>query len=233
MRRPLPRGGILAHRRAMNICVVGAGAIGGWVAARLALAGEQVMPLARGETRGRSSRRPQLTDGRRAWRSALGDPARRRAGPAGDRGQGAGAAAAAPLGADRARTPCSADAQRRAVVVHRREPLARSTPTAHRRRSPPRRSSAASSTPLLSERRPRVVVKHADKLILGEPGGGPSERISAAFRVVRSAGIRCDAQRQCAPRDLVQIVGQRDDQPAVGADPLDRRPAPRRPDAAR
>src|SRR4051812_11997989 len=29
----------------MNICVVGAGAIGGWVAARLALAGERVMAL--------------------------------------------------------------------------------------------------------------------------------------------------------------------------------------------
>src|SRR4051812_15980091 len=29
----------------MNICVVGAGAIGGWVAARLALAGQQVMAL--------------------------------------------------------------------------------------------------------------------------------------------------------------------------------------------
>ena len=32
----------------MNICVVGAGAIGGWVAARLALAGEQVMALTSG-----------------------------------------------------------------------------------------------------------------------------------------------------------------------------------------
>src|SRR5947209_5094630 len=29
----------------MNICVVGAGAIGGWVAARLAVAGERVMAL--------------------------------------------------------------------------------------------------------------------------------------------------------------------------------------------
>ena len=29
----------------MNICVVGAGAIGGWVAAKLALAGERVMAL--------------------------------------------------------------------------------------------------------------------------------------------------------------------------------------------
>ena len=34
----------------MNICVVGAGAIGGWIAARLALAGLDVSMLARGET---------------------------------------------------------------------------------------------------------------------------------------------------------------------------------------
>ena len=34
----------------MNICVVGAGAIGGWVAAKLALAGEEVSVLARGAT---------------------------------------------------------------------------------------------------------------------------------------------------------------------------------------
>jgi 2-dehydropantoate 2-reductase len=34
----------------MNICVVGAGAIGGWVAAKLALAGQQVNVLARGDT---------------------------------------------------------------------------------------------------------------------------------------------------------------------------------------
>ena len=34
----------------MNICVVGAGAIGGWIAARLALAGNDVSVVARGET---------------------------------------------------------------------------------------------------------------------------------------------------------------------------------------
>ncbi|MFL6759063.1 ketopantoate reductase family protein [Sphingomonas sp.] len=34
----------------MNICVVGAGAIGGWVAAKLALAGKEVSVLARGDT---------------------------------------------------------------------------------------------------------------------------------------------------------------------------------------
>ena len=33
-----------------NITVVGAGAIGGWIAAKLALAGEQVSVLARGDT---------------------------------------------------------------------------------------------------------------------------------------------------------------------------------------
>jgi 2-dehydropantoate 2-reductase len=34
----------------MNICVVGAGAIGGWIAARLALAGNEVSVVARGDT---------------------------------------------------------------------------------------------------------------------------------------------------------------------------------------
>ena len=34
----------------MNICVVGAGAIGGWIAAELALAGSDVSVVARGET---------------------------------------------------------------------------------------------------------------------------------------------------------------------------------------
>ena len=34
----------------MNVCVVGAGAIGGWIAARLALAGSEVSVVARGET---------------------------------------------------------------------------------------------------------------------------------------------------------------------------------------
>ena len=34
----------------MNICIVGAGAIGGWIAARLGLAGTDVAVIARGET---------------------------------------------------------------------------------------------------------------------------------------------------------------------------------------
>lgn len=35
----------------MNIAVIGAGAIGGWIAARLSLAGEKVSAIARGPTR--------------------------------------------------------------------------------------------------------------------------------------------------------------------------------------
>ena len=37
------------------------------------------------------------------------------------------------------------------------------------------------------------MVKHADKLILGEPGGGRSERIESFARCSSTAGIRCEA----------------------------------------
>jgi 2-dehydropantoate 2-reductase len=38
-----------------------------------------------------------------------------------------------------------------------------------------------------------VTVKHAEKLILGEPGGGSSERIERLCSLFESAGIRCEA----------------------------------------
>jgi 2-dehydropantoate 2-reductase len=38
-----------------------------------------------------------------------------------------------------------------------------------------------------------VTVKHAEKLILGEPGGGSSERIERLCSLFENAGIRCDA----------------------------------------
>ena len=37
-----------------------------------------------------------------------------------------------------------------------------------------------------------IAVAHADKLILGEPGGGISERVARACRAVRQAGIRAE-----------------------------------------
>ena len=80
-----------------KITIVGAGAIGGWIAARLAIAGEQVSVLARGDTleprprRGAAARRSgrgirRAGRGRRRLRGA------RRAGFRHHRGQGAGAA---------------------------------------------------------------------------------------------------------------------------------------------
>ena len=38
----------------------------------------------------------------------------------------------------------------------------------------------------------RVVVKHADKLIIGEPGGGTSERTAQLYGVLDRAGLRPD-----------------------------------------
>src|SRR3954449_9005943 len=51
----------------MNICVVGAGAIGGWVAAKLSLAGERVMALA---SRGLIDR-IEIDDGRKRQTAEL------------------------------------------------------------------------------------------------------------------------------------------------------------------
>ena len=87
------------------------------------------------------------------------------------------------------------------------------------------RSSAASSTPRAAGPPEPCVVKHADKLILGEPGGETSERLARLFALVRRRRSAARPDRQRAPRDLVQIVGQCDDQPAVGADPRDLRQA--------
>jgi len=39
----------------------------------------------------------------------------------------------------------------------------------------------------------RIVVKHADKLIVGDPHGGASERIQRLRRAFEGAGIHCDA----------------------------------------
>ena len=60
----------------------------------------------------------------------------------------------------------------------------------------------------------RIEVAMVDKLLVGEPGGGMSERAEQLARAVgrRRAGGRGDPRYP--PRDLVQIVGQYDDQPA-------------------
>ena len=86
------------------------------------------------------------------------------------------------------------------------------------------RSSAASSMRRAAARRPIAsTVKHADKLIIGEPGGATSARVSSPVRLAGRRRPEARPDGQYPPGDLVQAVGQCDDQSAVGADPSDRR----------
>ena len=219
----------------MNICVVGAGAIGGWIAAKLALAGE---PSASGA---RPARAAEL-DGFELEEMARSVAAAELADDSHGRRAGlliiAVKAPALPACASELRpligpeTIDRADAQRRALVVRRGRAAALGRSGRKHRGGPAVR-------PDCRLRRPRLVqplgaqshrrVNHADKLIIGEPRR--RERASASarlFALFDGAGPQARPDRQCPARDLVQIVGQCDDQPAVGADPRDLRQDPRR-----
>ena len=88
----------------------------------------------------------------------------------------------------------------------------------------PSKSSAASSMPRAAGPRPTMWWSSMPTSSSSASRGRQRASASSGLRRCSSApGIRTEAQRQCAPRDLVQIVGQCDDQSAVGADPLDRR----------
>ena len=87
-------------------------------------------------------------------------------------------------------------------------------------------------------RRPRLVQPHRAQPRRRQACRKADHRRTAAARpasgwraccaLLDGAGLKPRPDRQCPPRDLVQIVGQCDDQPAVGADPRDLRPDPRR-----
>jgi 2-dehydropantoate 2-reductase len=184
----------------MRIGIIGAGAIGGWVAARLAAAGEPVSLLARGATA------DALEDGLELVEHGASTIVRPRVSTSADElgeqdlliiavkapALAAGAAAAAPLigpetlilpmlngvpwwfanGPLRSVDPDDAIAAALPVaqvigcVVHaacRREGLA------------------------------RVVVAQADKLILGDPSGGSSDRVEQLCALFERAGIRSEA----------------------------------------
>jgi 2-dehydropantoate 2-reductase len=184
----------------MRIGIIGAGAIGGWVAARLAAAGESVALIARGATAEALQGGLELVEG---GVSTLAHP--RVSEQAEDVGEqdlliiavkapalAAAARAAAPMigpgtiilpmlngvpwwfpdgeplrsvdpdGAIAADLP---EAQVVGCVVH----------AACRRDGPA-----------------RVVVAHADKLILGDPAGGASERVHRLCALFEGAGIRPD-----------------------------------------
>ena len=176
----------------MNICVVGAGAIGGWVAARLALAGHTVMALT---TRGPLASLT-ITDGDDSRDVAF---ARFDAPPQllviatkATALPGAAPALAPLVGQDTLILPMLNGVPWWFVDG---EPLRSVDPS----------GAIAAALPLdriigcvvhASCFRPapdRIVVKHADKLIIGEPRGDGSARIETLRATIEDAGIRCDA----------------------------------------
>jgi 2-dehydropantoate 2-reductase len=175
----------------MNICVVGAGAIGGWVAARLALAGKSVMAL--------TSRGPldtiELDEGGVSQVAEL----TRFDGPA-DVLVVAVKATALASAAQSARAFVGPDT---AIV-----PMLNGVPwwfvDGMQLKSVDPDGSVAAAFPFeqivgcvvhaSSSRSGRtVMVKHADKLIIGEPQGGEtSERVTRLFALFDEAGLRPD-----------------------------------------
>jgi 2-dehydropantoate 2-reductase len=175
----------------MNICVVGAGAIGGWIAARLAGAGHRVMAL----TSGGPLQRLQISEGGRDQTAefasfdttpdllviAVKAPALIRVVPSLE----------ARVSADTLILPLLngvpwwfVDGGLRSVDPGGK--VAATLPIAQ----------TLGSVVHASASRPepgRVVVKHVDKLILGEPGGGASERVAALCELFEQASIRCQA----------------------------------------
>jgi 2-dehydropantoate 2-reductase len=184
----------------MNICVVGAGAIGGWIAARLALGGYVVSLVARGETRDEiDSEGLRLTDGGETRC----------------------------VGVATADDPAILGVQDLLVVAVKAPALPQIAPTLGPLIGPGTRIIPMlngvpwwfTEEPLwsvdpgltIADALPfeqvigsvvhascfrsapnHVVVKHAEKLILGEPGEGSSERVAQLCALFRNAGIRCE-----------------------------------------
>jgi 2-dehydropantoate 2-reductase len=175
----------------MNICVVGAGAIGGWVAAKLALAGEQVTAL---NSTGLVDRIELIEAGESRTAELT-----RFDGPADLLIVAVKATALAPAAAS-ARSLVGPET----VIV----PMLNGVPwwfvEGMQLTSVDPDGSVAAALPVgqivgcvvhasCSRSGGAVVVKHADKLIIGEPAGGEtSERVARLFGVLDAAGLRPD-----------------------------------------
>ena len=185
----------------MNIGIIGAGAIGGWVAARLALAGNQVNMLARGATlqalrdglsirennaqklaKFRASDDPSALGPQKLLIIAVKAPA-----------LGEVAALASPMiGRETIILPMLngvpwwfLDGAPLASV----DPGGHIAAALHGERLVGCVVHAACRRPAPDE----VEVVHADKLILGEPQGGTSDRVAMLARLFEEAGIRIEA----------------------------------------
>jgi len=175
----------------MNICVVGAGAIGGWVAARLALAGESVMALT---SRGLL----EALDISEGGQTQTAELARLE-----------GAADVLIVAVKATSLSAAAEAARRWIDPDTLiMPMLNGVPWwfvegMHLTSVDPD-GSVAAALPFeqiigcvvhasCSRAGGTVIVKHADKLIVGEPRGGEtSERVARLFGVLDAAGLRPD-----------------------------------------
>jgi 2-dehydropantoate 2-reductase len=188
-------------RRPMNICIVGAGAIGGWIAARLGLAGNDVSVITRGATlEAIGTRGLLLTD-------------------AGDTRCVAVNATANPsqLGIQDVLI-VAVKAPALPEIVESLEPLVgpqtqiipmiNGVPwwfTDDPLWSVDPNVTIADTLPVeqvagcvvhascFRSAPNHVTVKHADKLILGDPGGGSGERIEHICSLLQNSGIACQA----------------------------------------
>jgi 2-dehydropantoate 2-reductase len=174
----------------MNICVLGAGAIGGWVAARLASAGEPVVALT---SRGPLDRIAISEGGREETVSLTGfdgTPDLLIIGVKAPALPGLAPDLAALIGPHTLVLPMLNGVPWWFVEG---QPLASVDPG----------GAIAAAIPVTQvvgcvvhascfREGGRVMVKHADKLIIGEPGGGPSERTAELYAVLDRAGLRPD-----------------------------------------
>lgn len=184
----------------MNIAIIGVGAIGGWLAARLALAGNAVTCIARGETAAALQAGLSISEGGRTERAAMrvADPA------------DANVPDLLILATKAHALPAAAQAVRPLVGPGTiMLPLQNGVPWWFMDGEPLRSvdpgGRIAAALPLgqviggvvhASCRRTgpaEVKVVHADRLVLGEPGGGPSERVDRVAELFTAAGVRSEA----------------------------------------
>src|SRR6185503_19658286 len=184
----------------MNICVVGAGAIGGWIAARLALAGNELSVIARDETLNAiETQGLHITDGgdtRCVAVATASDPAE-----LGFQDMIV-LAVKAPALPGIARSLDSLIGPETQIVPMLNgvpwwftdDPLWSVDPEVTIADAVPVEQVAGCVVHASCYRSApnHVVVKHADKLILGKPGGGSSERIEQLCTLFVNPGIHAD-----------------------------------------